>query len=69
MRGKLVKLEPPGGMRGLPRLWLHARRSHKSKSLRDEWDGTAINPEAKLLLLTEAFDVRGALGCCARTTR
>ncbi|MFD4643536.1 GNAT family N-acetyltransferase [Lentzea sp. NPDC058436] len=26
-----------------------------------EWQGTAINPEAKLLLLTEAFDVRGAL--------
>ncbi|MFS8098351.1 GNAT family N-acetyltransferase [Lentzea alba] len=26
------------------------------------WHGTAINPEAKLLLLTEAFDVRG----CAR---
>jgi len=24
-----------------------------------EWHGTAINPEAKLLLLTEAFDVRG----------
>jgi RimJ/RimL family protein N-acetyltransferase len=26
-----------------------------------EWHGTAINPEAKLLLLSEAFDVRGAL--------
>ncbi|PWK81904.1 RimJ/RimL family protein N-acetyltransferase [Lentzea atacamensis] len=26
-----------------------------------EWQGTAINPEAKLLLLSEAFDVRGAL--------
>lgn len=26
-----------------------------------EWQGTAINPEAKLLLLTEAFDVRGSL--------
>jgi RimJ/RimL family protein N-acetyltransferase len=26
-----------------------------------QWQGTAINPEAKLLLLTEAFDVRGAL--------
>lgn len=25
------------------------------------WQGTAINPEAKLLLLTEAFDVRDAL--------
>ncbi|WP_086663956.1 GNAT family N-acetyltransferase [Lentzea kentuckyensis] len=25
------------------------------------WHGTAINPEAKLLLLSEAFDVRGAL--------
>ncbi|GHH50214.1 GNAT family N-acetyltransferase [Lentzea cavernae] len=26
-----------------------------------EWHGTAINPEAKLLLLTEAFEARGAL--------
>ena len=26
-----------------------------------EWQGTAINPEAKLLLLTEAFEVRNAL--------
>ncbi|MGW6935796.1 GNAT family N-acetyltransferase [Lentzea sp. NPDC054927] len=25
------------------------------------WHGTAINPEAKLLLLSEAFEVRGAL--------
>jgi RimJ/RimL family protein N-acetyltransferase len=38
-----------------------------------EWHGTAINPEAKLLLLTEAFDVRGALRVAwytdARNTR
>ncbi|HEX8865042.1 MAG TPA: GNAT family N-acetyltransferase, partial [Lentzea sp.] len=26
-----------------------------------EWHGTAVNPEAKLLLLTEAFEARGAL--------
>ncbi|WP_439664504.1 GNAT family N-acetyltransferase [Lentzea sp. HUAS TT2] len=26
-----------------------------------EWHGTAINPEAELLLLTEAFEERGAL--------